>query len=123
MPYMTRLRAATDETVGVHVKIGRERICIGQLESPHELRMRLEIGKPLPIYCGAASKVHLAAMEPDEINAVVRETKLKHLGPGSIRSRSALMADLKALRESGYAISRGGQAAGGITIEAPVGGG
>lgn len=120
MPHMARLRAATDETVGVHVKIGRERICIGQLESPHELRMRLEIGKPLPIYCGAASKVHLAAMEPDEINAVIRETKLKPLGPGSIRSRSALMADLKAIRENGYAISREERVAGGITVAAPI---
>jgi DNA-binding IclR family transcriptional regulator len=120
MPHMARLRAATDETVGVHVRSGRERFCIGQLESSHELRMRLEIGKPLPIYCGAASKVLLAAMEPDEIDAVIRETKLKPLGPGSIRSKFALAADLKAIRDNGYAISREERVAGGITVAAPI---
>jgi IclR family transcriptional regulator, KDG regulon repressor len=120
MPYMTRLRAATDETVGVHVRSGSERICIGQLESSHELRMRLEIGKPLPIYCGAASKVLLAAMEPDEIDAVIRKTKLRPLGPGSIRSKFALAADLKAILENGYAISREERVAGGITVAAPI---
>src|SRR5690606_4409666 len=46
MPHMARLRAVTEETVGLHIRVGKERVCIAQLESSHELRMRLEVGKP-----------------------------------------------------------------------------
>lgn len=120
MPHLARLRTATGETIGLHIRVGRERVCIAQLESTHEMRMRLDIGKPLPLYCGASSKVFLAAMEADEVDAVVRETGLKPLGPGSIRDKRALEKDLKAIRERGYAISRAERVAGGATVAAPV---
>lgn len=120
MPHMARLRTATGETIGLHIRVGRERACIAQLESTHEMRMRLDIGKPLPLYCGASSKVFLAEMEPDEVDAVIRETGLKPLGPGSITHKRALEKDLKAIREKGYAISRAERVAGGATVAAPI---
>jgi DNA-binding IclR family transcriptional regulator len=119
-PYMLDLRERTGETVGLHVRVGRERACIAQLECPHELRMRLDIGRPLPLYCGAASKVLLAHLPMEEIEHIIRETGLRAIGPGSITRSHNLRQELQRIREQGYATSRQERSVGGITVAAPV---
>lgn len=119
-PLMRQLRDQTGETVTLSILNGRQRICIAQVESPQELRMRLDIGKPIPLYCGAASKVFLAWMPPDEVDEIIRETKLKPLGPGSIRDPNQLRRQLVSIREHGYATSDQERIAGGITLAAPI---
>ena len=119
-PHMETLRDQTEETVGLNVRIGKQRACIAQVESPHELRMRLDIGKPLPLYCGAASKVLLADMEPQEIEEIVGKTRLDALGPGSIQDPEELLRQLDAIRRQGYALSKEERIAGGITVAAPI---
>lgn len=120
LPHMVALRDQTGETIGLNIRVGRNRACIAQIESPHELRMRLDIGRLLPLYCGAAGKVLLAHMAPEEIEEVIRETGLAPLGPGSIRDPEVLRRQLSAIRRDGYAISREERMAGGHTLAAPV---
>ena len=119
-PHMRELRNRTNETVTMNIRVGMQRVCIAQVESPHELRMRLNIGNPIPLYCGAASKVLLAGMNPDEIEEYLGVTKLKPLGPGSIRDPKILREQLEKIRANGYAISREERIPGGITLAAPV---
>lgn len=119
-PLMRRLRDQTGETVTLNVLAGRSRICIAQVESLQELRMRLDIGKPVPLYCGAASKVLLAHRAPEEVEAVIRETGLKPLGPGSITDPNHLRRQLEEIRRNGYATSHQERTAGGITLAAPL---
>lgn len=120
LSHMVALRDQTGETVGLNIRVGKNRACIAQIESLHELRMRLDIGKLLPLYCGAASKVLLAHMEPEEIEEVIRETGLAPLGPGSIRNPEVLRRQLSAIRRDGYAISKEERTAGGHTLAAPL---
>lgn len=119
-PRMRELRNRTGETVTINIRVGMQRVCIAQVESPHELRMRLNIGSPVPLYCGAASKIFLASMSSDEIEEVIRVTKLKPMGPGSIRDPKILHGQLKQIRDNGYAISREERIPGGITLAAPI---
>lgn len=120
LPLMVALRDQTGETIGLNIRVGRNRTCIAQIESLHELRMRLDIGKLLPLYCGAAGKVLLAHMAPEEIEAVIRETGLAPLGPGSIRDPEVLRRQLGAIRRDGFAISKEERTAGGHTLAAPL---
>jgi len=119
-PYIRELRNRTNETVTINVRIGMQRVCIAQVESPHELRMRLNIGNPIPLYCGAASKVLLAALSPEEIEEYLRVTKLEPMGPGSIRDPRILREQLRKIRSNGYSMSREERIPGGITLAAPV---
>lgn len=119
-PYMRRLRDRTAETVTLSVLNGRQRICIAQIESPQELCMRLDIGKPIPLYCGAASKVFLASMTSEEVDAIIQETRLKPVGPGSISNPQQLRRELLSIRSKGYAVSYQERTAGGITLAAPI---
>lgn len=119
-PHMHELRNRTDETVTINIRVGMQRVCIAQVESPHELRMRLNIGNPIPLYCGAASKILLAGMNPDEIEEYIRVTKLKPMGPGSIGNSKILRGQLRQIRANGYAISREERIPGGITLAAPI---
>jgi DNA-binding IclR family transcriptional regulator len=119
-PHMQDLRDRTDETVTINIRVGMQRVCIAQVESRHELRMRLDIGNPIPLYCGAASKILLASMKPDQIEEYLRITKLRAMGPGSIRSVKVLRADLGKIRDNGYSMSREERIPGGITLAAPI---
>jgi DNA-binding IclR family transcriptional regulator len=120
LPHMVALRDQTGETIALNIRVGQSRACIAQIESRHELRMRLDIGKLLPLYCGAGSKVLLAHMEPEEIEEVIRETGLAPLGPGSISDPEMLRRELRAIRRDGYAISKEERTAGGHTLAAPL---
>ena len=54
---MTALRDLTGETVGLSVRVGEELLHIDQVESRSELRRTFEIGKALPLWAGAPSRV------------------------------------------------------------------
>lgn len=120
MPHMLALAAETGETVGLHIRLGKARLCISQIESRHELSARLDIGKPLPLYCGAGSKALIADMPEDEIDDLIAETGLKPLGPGSIVDPREFKRELKSVRTLGYATSREERTQGGITIAVPI---
>jgi DNA-binding IclR family transcriptional regulator len=120
MPHMLRLAAETGETVGLHIRLGKARLCISQIESRHELSAKLDIGKPLPLYCGAGSKALIADMPEDEIDDLIAETGLKPLGPGSIVDPREFKRALKSVRTLGYATSCEERTQGGITIAAPI---
>jgi len=119
-PHMRELRNRTGETVTLNIRVGMQRVCIAQVESPQELRMTLNIGNPIPLYCGAASKILLAGMNPDEIEEYIRVTKLKPMGPGSIGNSKILRGQLRKIRDNGYATSREERIPGGITLAAPI---
>ena len=60
LPHMTHLRDLTGETVGLSVRVGDELLHVEQVESGSALRRSFEIGRTLPLWCGAPSRLFLA---------------------------------------------------------------
>lgn len=60
-PYLERMVASSGETATLSVLQGSERIYVDQVLSPQEVRLSAVLGRPYPLYAGAASKVLLAA--------------------------------------------------------------
>src|SRR5580704_12716566 len=65
------LWAQTRETVAIHVRMGRQRVCVDEIPSPHAVRYVTEVGSSAPIYIGSAGRALLAFMQPSELDTLV----------------------------------------------------
>ena len=106
-PVMERLREETRETVTVSIKVGDHRTYAAQVESPQDIRMRVEVGRSFPLYAGASGRAILAHLPPEELAHYLDVTPIVSLTPGTINSREALVEELQHVRQRGYAASAG----------------
>ncbi len=102
---MERLRNLSGETVCLHLPSGLERVCIRQVESPNPIRYAIEVGKPWPLYCGAAGKLLLAYMPDRVVDQVIQMTGLTPIAPRTITDPLELRRELTIVRSQGYAVS------------------
>ncbi len=114
LPHMQWLRAATDETIGLHVVAGDVRMCLEELESPQPLRMAAGVGRCFPLDAGASSK---ALLVEGPVNA---DLWRRVTGRMSAERRAHLEADLARLRTAGYIVTRGETVVGSASIAAPI---
>jgi DNA-binding IclR family transcriptional regulator len=113
VPLLEALREETQETVGLHVRVGSRRVCVLELESPHRVRVVSGIGHTYPLTAAAASKAILAWLPPSQIEAVLGEA------PPDL-DHATLRADLQRARRDGYAISLGETIQGAHAVASPV---
>ena len=76
LPVMREIRNEANETVILSVKSGDFRVHIDFVEGLHPMRRTADLGVRAPLYAGAASKVLLAGMEDEEIEAYLERTDL-----------------------------------------------
>lgn len=117
---MERLRDQSGETVCLHIPFGLERVCVLQVESHQAIRYAMEVGKPVPLYCGAAGKVLLASMPEQVVDQVIYVTGLAPLGPNTVTDAVELRRQLEAIRSDGYSITFEERTPSGATAAAPV---
>jgi DNA-binding IclR family transcriptional regulator len=120
LPHMTKLRDLTGETVTLNVRSGFDRVCIDQVEGPHEVSWRQDIGKISPLYGGATGKILLAYLTPEELKEFWRTVKLEQLTPYTITSREELVAELELIRKRGYGFGTQDRLIGVAGIAAPI---
>lgn len=105
-PILRELVAATGETSILTVYHEQEVICVAKVETSHSVRMTLEVGSRRPPHAGASSKVLMAYLPEEEIQAIIRDKGLPKLCTNTITDPDELMAELARIRERGYAESR-----------------
>ena len=98
---------------------GLESVSVAQKDSTHDVRVQGAIGRRRPLNAGASGKV-LTAFGPPEIEAQLLETELTKVAPQTITSKTKLKAELKKVREQGYALSISEGAADVVAIAAPI---
>lgn len=120
MPIMRQVWEKCGETVTLTIRVGDHRMYLEQIESLQEMRVSVEIGKVLPIYCGASGKILLAFMDSDEADQVLARLTLAPLTPGTITDLAQLREDLRRTRAQGYAISCGERVDGVNALSTPL---
>lgn len=103
-PVMVELRNRTGESVALFVRYGRHKVCIDRVESPHELRQSIEVGRPFPIHAGASGKVLLAYLPNEQLEQLI-SGELVRLTPFTVCDREALLKEIDKIRRNGYAVS------------------
>jgi DNA-binding IclR family transcriptional regulator len=120
LPIMRHIRDELNETTSLAIRVGDYRVHLYQLESLHAVRRTTEIGDRAPLYYGAANRILLSAMEDSEIAAYLDRTDLVPLTPRTIVDPDKIWDEVHAIRELGYAESRGERHPGGTAVAAPI---
>jgi DNA-binding IclR family transcriptional regulator len=103
-PILEDLKQECDETVHLVVLSKGEALYLDKIEGRKTVRVVSRVGMTLPAHCSGVGKVLLAHLPDDEVEGIVRSKGLKRFTPNTITERQALHAELRKIRERGYAL-------------------
>lgn len=119
-PIMKELAEKTEESVDLNIISDRKRVSIEKIESFHDIRRVIELGKSLPLYTGGSGKVLLASLPDEEIDKFIQEEKLISFTQNTITDPVKLKENLKEIRKKGYGIAFEERILGAASIGAPI---
>lgn len=114
LPHLRTLRNTTKETVSLNIRDGDSRVAIERLDTSHEVRFVVDLGRPLPLHVGAAGKAILAFLPKSEVSAILETADLDQL------TTNRTLKELKKIRQAGTAYSCGERVPGSRSVSAPV---
>lgn len=103
-PLLQELSRATDETADLSVLDNNQVTFIDQVVAPQRLRAVSAIGDSFPVHCTANGKAILALLPPAQLHLAIRN--LPALTSRTLTDKSALLAELDQIRETGVAFDR-----------------
>ncbi len=104
-PFMQTIRDKVNESVVLSVREGDYRVNIDLIEAVNAIGHTQQIGVPIPLYAGAASRVFLADLTLDELDAYLARTELVPFSPTTISEREQLLDEVARVRRDGFARS------------------
>ncbi len=119
-PYLKALSARCGETTNMSIRDGAEIVYVARNETQQLLRVALEIGSRLPVWCTSMGKAQLVEMSEAELVDLLGENPFPQTGPNAAPDLQALMLDLEVVRQRGYAVNDEELAAGVRSVAAPV---
>lgn len=93
---------------------------LDRVDTPWPLRFQLPVGTEVPFHCTASGKLFLSSFEASELESLLAVMELTPEGPSGITDKSALRAELDAIREAGYAWDNEEFMAGMIAFAVPI---
>jgi DNA-binding IclR family transcriptional regulator len=100
-PIMGRLRDETGETVSLHRRVDKERVCIAEEQSHQGLRRVVPPGFTVPLHFGATGEVLLAGLADPEIDEYLKTAGFPQ------KERASLKRRLHHIRELGWTMAVG----------------
>ncbi len=119
-PILRNLMETTGETANLGIPRGASVLFAGQVECHQPIRAFFPPGTLSPMYASGIGKALLANMPDDTRARIIENHELTEFTPYTLTDPAALMADLKAIRERGFAIDNEEKNAGMRCIAAPV---
>jgi IclR family transcriptional regulator, acetate operon repressor len=120
-PYLIRLQELTGETVRLAVRSGDSIVIVDGAVSRRHLASRVGLGAMFPLHVSPASRVILAHLSDEEIEAyLARNVPRKARTGATITDPDKLRADVRRTREQGYALGYGDGSAGAASVAFPV---
>jgi len=120
LPIMKDLAQKTEESIDLNILSNGKRVSIEKIESSHDVRRIIQLGKSLPLYCGGSGKALLAFLPDEEIEKILQKEKLVPFGPNTITDATKLKKHLKEIQKNGYAISVEERILGSASVAAPI---
>jgi DNA-binding IclR family transcriptional regulator len=105
--YMQALCDELGETVNLVALRGTDAVFVDSVETSRPLRVAGREGVVLPAYAVSAGKALLAALTVDVLRELYADDALTPLTERTLRSRTALEAELETVRQRGYAVNVG----------------
>ena len=103
-PHLERVLFETEETVHLCVLDAGEVLYVDKVEPSRSVRMASKIGRLAPAHCSAVGKAMLAHLPERELDEILKQRGLPRMTVKTIVTPADLKAELKTVRERGYAI-------------------
>jgi IclR family pca regulon transcriptional regulator len=120
MPYLRALRRTTDETVNMALLDRVEVVYVARVVSDHLVSLRLYVGSRLPAYASSLGRAILAFLPEDEVDLILADSRLERVTEHTIVEPRRLKAELRRIRNRGYAVNDQEIAIGLRGVAAPV---
>lgn len=114
------LSEETGETISVHVRLGRQRVCVDEIPSAQGVRYVSPIGATAPVFLGSAGRVLLAWLPKPNLDLLIGDAPLFAPASGTYLDQAKFRSELDLVRRRGYALSSGERIAGAAAISVPV---
>ncbi|SDQ42467.1 IclR family transcriptional regulator [Quadrisphaera sp. DSM 44207] len=111
-PALAQLADAVGETANLAVLDGDLVVYVAQAPSRHAMRMFTEVGRRVHPHCTGVGKALLARLPDDAVRALLARTGMPARTEATLADPEALLAELAATRERGWALDDGEQEVG-----------
>lgn len=118
--YLERLVSETEETAFYSIRRGDSRITLYLQESPHETRTLVDLGIPIPLTSGCASRAILAFLREEEIHLILHKEAIASFTPWSITEPGQVIKKIIEIRARGYAVGIRERASSTNAVATPV---
>jgi len=108
------------ETCNVAAPTAAGMTYLDRVDTPWPLRFQLPVGTEVPFHCTASGKLFLSSFSDAELKPLLDMLELAPEGPNSIQDKERFRAEIKAIRQAGYAWDNEEFMAGMIAFAVPV---
>ncbi|GAA5156262.1 MULTISPECIES: IclR family transcriptional regulator domain-containing protein [Amycolatopsis] len=119
-PHMRALSDELREASSMATLDGGEIVYVARVPAPRSMSITLNVGSRLPAYPTSMGRVLLAALPDDELRSYLDTAELRRLTPHTTTDAGKLRAELRRVREQGYAVVDGEREEGVRSAAAPV---
>jgi len=102
--HLENLMYHSDETVHLCVLDQGEVLYLDKMEPTRSVRLSSSIGRRNPVHCTAVGKAILACLPDPEVDDIIRRHGLARYTARTITTPAEFKAELRAVRERGYAV-------------------
>ncbi|MEI2417994.1 IclR family transcriptional regulator [Orrella sp. JC864] len=119
-PVLVDLRRSVQERVDMTVPDGDWVLYVVRMQAKRENYSAALIGRRIPMFCSAGGRAMLSALPEEEaLQVVQRADRVRHT-PNTLTDVEAIMREVRAARERGYALQVGEWRAGEIAAAVPI---
>jgi IclR family transcriptional regulator, pca regulon regulatory protein len=123
-PHLQRLCDETGHTVNLAILDDVDIVYVERFRASrrnqNQIDLDLHVGSRLPAYCTSMGKVLLAFLSDDERNELLDRITFAQRGPNTLTSQTALLAELRRIRDTGIAVNNEELAYGLRSVAVPV---
>lgn len=117
---LKHLRDLSHETVNLQIRMGLQRVCIGEVESQEAIKYISGKGSVHPLYLGSAGKLLLAEMTDDEVRIILNQVAFDPVCTNTIVDKTVMLKEIDKIRKQGYALSFSERIKGSASISVPI---
>jgi IclR family KDG regulon transcriptional repressor len=118
-PVMKKLGERTNETVLLSIVDSLSGVCIEKIESTQSIKSTSQLGKRVPLYAGAPTKLLLAYLSSEAIESVIASSLVAYTEQ-TIVDPERLKNELDEIRRQGYCVTYGELDLGSAGVSFPI---
>lgn len=103
-PFMHELSKATGEAVNLAVRDGTKALYISKIESTDTIKVCMNLGQTIPLYCTALGKSLIAFLPENGVRELLRNERFIQYTSNTIKDIETLLRELKEVRKLGYSV-------------------